>query len=392
MEVFSLIALFVFTLGAFAYGTVVWLWLRQYAFFPRSGKSALLPTSKEWVIVFALMAMSRVFPDALGYTVFLGAMVSPLLFLFVGKYFGNRYEFDDLFVKRGLALATALLGLTVFFALVLPLLDQFAVGPSRPLVYALALLPLAMSWRWLSGVIARRLDRFWFGRQHTPIEALRHFLSSCYPSATSEDELVKRAEGALSSIFDAPATVVLETGQRRATGIDAGKGMQVVVGPAANPTGTISLAPRMNQTPYFSEDVELMTSLADVFWYRFENIRLHRRKQEQETLATEAWAGTTEGRTTAQAMSSSRLPTAYQIRWKMPVTFWPIGCAISERTTPTRPPLSSVIGCLTGSGSLPLGAWPMTTEPWSWSRFAIDQWRRQPRGVESRSDWTCAAC
>lgn len=215
----------------------------------------------------------------------LGSRSLPLMFLFVGTYFGNRYEFYDLFVKRGLALIATVAVLTLYFALLLPWLDGFTLGWARPLVYAVDLLPVAISLPWFYGKLARRLDRLWFGRQFTPTEALAHFLSTCYAGATSEQDLVERAEHALRTIFNAPARIELDPA--RATTSDTLDELVVGIGPVTDPAGVIRLQPRANQTPFFSEDVALVTSLADVLWYLLENMRLQRKKQEQETLATE---------------------------------------------------------------------------------------------------------
>jgi hypothetical protein len=46
----------------------------------------------------------------------------PLAFVFVSAYFENRFEFFDLFVKRGAAFLLAISVLTIWFALLLPVL------------------------------------------------------------------------------------------------------------------------------------------------------------------------------------------------------------------------------------------------------------------------------
>ncbi|HEV8375937.1 MAG TPA: hypothetical protein VGR38_06835, partial [Candidatus Polarisedimenticolia bacterium] len=49
----------------------------------------------------------------------------PLAFLFIGTYFGNRFEFFDVFIKRGLALLVSIIFLTAYFVLVPSRLERF---------------------------------------------------------------------------------------------------------------------------------------------------------------------------------------------------------------------------------------------------------------------------
>ena len=235
------------------------------------------------VVMFVLIIVSNLREVPFTRLFDVGTRSLPLMFLFVSTYFGSRYEFYDLFVKRGLALMAMVAALTLYLALLLPWLDGFPLSWARPLVYALGLLPLAASLPWLYGKLVGRLDRFWFGRQFTPIEALTHFLSTCYPGATNEDELVAQAETALAEIFKAPARI--ELGRNRTRSTDAE--LVVGLGPVTEQAGTIVLQPRASLTPFFSQDVALMTSLADVLFYLLDNMRLQRKRQEQETLATE---------------------------------------------------------------------------------------------------------
>jgi LytS/YehU family sensor histidine kinase len=58
--------------------------------------------------------------------------------------------------------------------------------------------------------------------------------------------------------------------------------LEIPVGRREPGAGTIRLGRRSSQVPYFSQDVILLESLAEVFAYLLENVRLQGRKQQQE--------------------------------------------------------------------------------------------------------------
>ena len=89
----------------------------------------------------------------------------PLAFLFVGTYHDNRFEFFDVLIKRGLSLLLTIVLLTAYFGLVLPQLEGFGLGWARPWVYAVALLPVAMSLPWFYRKLGDKLDSVWLGRR-----------------------------------------------------------------------------------------------------------------------------------------------------------------------------------------------------------------------------------
>ncbi len=209
---------------------------------------------------------------------------TPLMFLFVGTYFENRFEFFDLFIKRGLFLLLTIVLLTAFFGLALPRLDGFDLSWARPWVYAVVLLPVAASLPWLFRRLGAWLDNFWLGRKFTTVEAVKYFLSSLQ-SATSERELIDRAEGGISAIFHAPTRIDLGLGEPAPEGFNPV--LEVSIRSHQDPLGLIRLGQRVSKTPFFSEDEALVDSLADVFSYMLENMRLQQKKQEQETLAKE---------------------------------------------------------------------------------------------------------
>ena len=208
----------------------------------------------------------------------------PLAFMFTGTYHESRFEFVDLFVKRGVFFATCVALLAAFFGLVHPAVQGLAAGPARPLVLALFLLPVAMILPWLHRRLGRWLDSVWLGRTLPPVEAIKRFLAGLRDAVTRE-QLVEQAERGLTAIFRAPAQVRLGSAEPNDHALDAA--IEVPVRSAGEVVGTIRMGRRENHVPYFGEDTALIGSLADVLSHMLENIDLQGRRQEQETRARE---------------------------------------------------------------------------------------------------------
>jgi hypothetical protein len=204
--------------------------------------------------------------------------ILPLSFLFVGTYFEDRFEFFDLFVKRGLFLLLTAVLLTTVFALLLPVMDGLDLGWERPWVYGLVLLPLGVLLPWLSQKIGSLLDSVWLGRRFTTVEAVKHFLATTQ-KATSEKELVRCAEEGLTTIFHAETRIQLSL-LPASPQVDG-----ALVVPITAPDGGrgfILVGSRQDRMPFLSQDVALLSSLGHVLVYLLENVRLQERKQEQE--------------------------------------------------------------------------------------------------------------
>jgi signal transduction histidine kinase len=156
----------------------------------------------------------------------------PLLLLLVHSFSFRRFLFLDLFLKWGAYFLLALASASLFF-LWLP-------DHAPPLVKALALLPLIWALprvcRWLGAL----LDKHWFGRTYTPVEAQRVFLNAIQ-SQPSEFAALQKARTVLEEVFRASVT------------LDA----------SAAPRCSIELARRQDGRPFFSEDVELRDALAE---------------------------------------------------------------------------------------------------------------------------------
>jgi hypothetical protein len=233
------------------------------------------------IAVFIALNVLREF-DVLIRALDVSVRMTPLAFLLVSVYFENRIEFYDLVIKRGVLLLMSLVLTGAVLALALGALDAMPEGATRPWIFAVLLLPLAMVMPWLHDRVSRLLDRLWFGREFTPAEAVKHVLGAMQ-QAPDEPSLLAATETTLTDIFrrrvtilrdghsgTEPAAVVVDV---RTSGGDAPVRLAVLDEPG---------------TPHMlSEDVALLRSLGGVFSYMLENVRLQRRRQEQEQVAQE---------------------------------------------------------------------------------------------------------
>jgi GAF domain-containing protein len=201
----------------------------------------------------------------------------PLLFLFVGTYFESRFEFFDLFVKRGLWLLATVVALAAALAILLPALGRLDPGPRIPWIAALALLPLAAALPWLYRALGRWLDSVWLGREHTPSEALQLFLGNLR-GAASEPALLEAAERTLGTIFRAPAQV--DVGPNRVASVIPEAAMEVELRSGSERVGRVWVGTRGDGKPFFSEDRALLAALADVLTSMLDNVRLQEKRKE----------------------------------------------------------------------------------------------------------------
>ena len=251
----------------------------------RLGDRAMTAMFLITVLLFVLMPAIAVATQAnlsavLGRSVEIAARSLPLAFLFVGAYFESRFEFFDVLVKRGATLLVTLAALVVFFAALLPLLSRFEGRGTTPLVYAITLLPVALALPPAHTRISAALDRWWLGRRFAVVEAVTHFISALR-AATSEEQLVALAEQALGEIFAAPVKVRIH-GDADAPDFAV---MHEAPIRAAGGEGAILMGPRASDAPYFSGDLALVASLADVLAAVVDNLHLQARRREQEQLA-----------------------------------------------------------------------------------------------------------
>jgi signal transduction histidine kinase len=207
---------------------------------------------------------------------------TPLAFLIVSMYYESRIAFYDLVIKRGVLLVVSLVLTGTMLAVTINSLAAIPDGPARPWIFAVLLLPVAMIMPWLHDRLGRLLDRWWLGREFTPVEAVKRVLGAMQQAA-DEEALIRTTEAALSDVFRRPiliirdqaslpehATVLVDV--RTAT-TDQATGLAVVHEPGTR--------------PMLSEDLALARSLGSVFGYMLDNVRLQRRRREQEQLAQE---------------------------------------------------------------------------------------------------------
>lgn len=243
----------------------------------RRGRRRIVALFALMLLMTAAMVLFEFQAPDFNSLLYLLATSLPLIFVFVGTYDDNRFEFVDLFVKRGATTFVTVLLLAGWFAGVAPLLAPLASDAVRPWAAAIALLPVALALPWLHARIGGFLDRRWLGRRYTGVGAVQRVLSGLR-GATSEQELVRRAEAGLAEIFQAPARVDLSLREAPDAEFDCVQQVPLRQGGAA--VGAVLLGRRANDVPYFSEDLVLAASLADVLSSLLENLRLHRRERE----------------------------------------------------------------------------------------------------------------
>ena len=209
---------------------------------------------------------------------------APLYFFVASVYFENRFEFYDLVVKRALLMLMTLVAAGGFFLFALRWLDQLPAGSARPWLFAAALVPLAMVMPWLHARTERWLDHMWFGREFTPVEAVKHVLAAMQP-ATDEASLIEATEQRLTEIFGARIAVLIgdhaaPEGLTIEHDVTASRAIsdQVVRFAVLRVPGT---------RPLLSEDLQLLRSLVGVFGFMLEKFQLQRRRREHDQLAQE---------------------------------------------------------------------------------------------------------
>jgi two-component sensor histidine kinase len=185
---------------------------------------------------------------------------------------------SDVFIKNGIFFLLSLLVLSGYFTLLATPLARAQTGALKPWVLALILSPVLLALPYAHRILGRALDRVWLGRRFLTVDAVRCFLSGTQ-EAIEESALCVKAERKLSAIFQADAKIVLEPAADRGTP-EAVLPIPVHVDGVAG--GQIFMGPRTNGTPYFSEDLALLSLLADIFSSLLGNVRLQQKKRLQE--------------------------------------------------------------------------------------------------------------
>ena len=207
---------------------------------------------------------------------------APIYFLVASVYYESRFAFHDLVLKRALLLLMSVCTLGVFLAIALPWLEPLPGGAARPWLFAVALTPVAMIMPWLHARMERWLDRIWLGREFTPVEAVKHVLAAMQP-ATDEQMLLSTAEAKLSEIFGARIAVLIGA-QAPPPGLTI-ESEVAMPSPISDQPVRIAVLRMPGMRRILSEDLALLRSLAGVLGFMLENLRLQRKRQEQDLIA-----------------------------------------------------------------------------------------------------------
>lgn len=211
------------------------------------------------------------------------ARSAPIYFMIASVYYEDRFAFYDLIVKRGLMLLLSVALLAIMLAIALPWLEALPAGPARPWLFAVALAPVALLMPWARASAERWLDRMWFGREFTTVDAVKHVLSAMQP-ATDEQALIQAAEERLTEIFGAKVVVLVGA---RAIFEPSVQVDVKLTSPVSGAIIRLAVLKDNRQRRLLSEDLALLRSLGSVFGFMLENIRLQRKRVEQEQLAQE---------------------------------------------------------------------------------------------------------
>jgi hypothetical protein len=248
------------------------LWLRRVMIFLYIGLSgifiALIFMREQQLLVAILERLSR---------------SAPIYFMIASLYYEARFVFYDLVVKRALLILVSAVVLAVYLVAALPWLDGVPAGAARPWLFAAALTPIALLMPALWARAERWLDRRWLGREFTPVDAVKHVLAAMQP-AIDEASLIAAAEARLSEIFGAKIAVLV--GSRAIFEPEVQMDIKLT-SPVSGAIVRIAVLRQEGGRRFLSEDVALLRSLGGVFGFMLENIRLQRKRVEQEQLAQE---------------------------------------------------------------------------------------------------------
>ena len=248
------------------------------------GGMALIFLFMLWVGAISGSAPQPMFRAGIRDLLEIAAKSLPLVFVFVSTYFEDRFQFFDLFVKRGAAFLIAIGVLTVWFAMILPSTRPLVDTWAAPWIYAVALIPAVGVISWMYGRVTAVLDRRWLGRRYPTVEALTRFVSALR-SVTSLADASRHAEQALMEIFDAP--VAVRAAPEASEAVDFEIQHRLAIDSSTHRNGWILMGRRRSQTPYFSEDVALLSSLAGILGAVLDNLDLQQRRRDQEQRAHE---------------------------------------------------------------------------------------------------------
>jgi hypothetical protein len=238
---------------------------------------------RRWMVCLFLAWICLAFlePRWRGYAVAIGIDTITLVFVFMVTYYTERLTFFDVLVKKAAFIFSSLLLLTLYFAFVTPLIWAMHLRDwIGTLVWALSVWPIMLWAPWGQRRLSLWVDRLWLGRRFSPGEAARYFLAGLQ-GAISAAELRRLAEQRLSAIFQADVEV-LDDVPCPATGFGSGTAITAPIRLQGEPAGAIRVQPRADSPQFLSEDIDLLSSLAEAFSFLLENLRLREKRLEQE--------------------------------------------------------------------------------------------------------------
>jgi len=209
---------------------------------------------------------------------FLPKDLCPLIFVFIVTYYVERLAFFDVLIKKGVVTFISFSLLAMYFTWVGPWMMRFQLSI---VVWALSACPIVLIHPWLSRVISAWLDRLWLGRRFSPIEASEYFLDGLQ-GAIGAPELAALAEQRLRVIFRSEAEVILNSSGQTSGPSDSGEAMQAPIRLGGEQVGAIRVRARAHNPRFLSEDFALLASLAEIFAFLLENLRLRERRLEHE--------------------------------------------------------------------------------------------------------------
>jgi hypothetical protein len=238
---------------------------------------------RRWLVLLFLawICLAALEPRWQGLAVAIGIDTVTLAFVFIVTYYTEPMVFFDVLVKKAAFVFSSLLLLTLYFAFVTPLIWAMHLrGWIGTLVWALSVWPIVLWAPWGSRKLSRWVDRLWLGRRFSPGEATRYFLAGLQGSIDA-GELRRLAEQRLSAIFQADVEV-LEDMPSQSGSSGASAPIAVPIRSHSEVSGAIRVQPRADSPQFLSEDIDLLTSLAEAFSFLLENLRLREKRLEQE--------------------------------------------------------------------------------------------------------------
>jgi len=247
----------------------------------RLGLLARRPRRWLTILLLAWICLAALEPRSRGPAVAIGIDTCTLAFVFIVTYYTERLTFFDVLVKKAVFVFSSLLLLTLYFAFVTQWIWAMKLrGWIGTLVWALSVWPIVLWAPWGQRMLSLWVDRLWLGRRFSPAEATRYFLAGLQ-GAISTGELRGLAEHRLRAIFQSAADVVLDPSPPPCEG-DGCESMLAPIRHRGEQVGLIRIHRRGYHSPFLSEDVALLASLAEVFSFLLENLSLREKRLEHD--------------------------------------------------------------------------------------------------------------